>query len=198
MQLVYVSFIATIFILFAGTFFTSLQNNSPNIDLLSGSIALCSGKVSNGRCTGSVYCRACKNCKYCAHCNSGGSCGVCGKRSTKTYSSPKSEPPKKYNSNKTKSNYKNPSYSRSSKVAKPYNDKKRTPITPNNAYVITQKTSLREYGDSQAKVLKRLRVDEEVLVIESTGKYWWKVIHENEIGWVKKHLLKKKREIIYP
>lgn len=58
-------------------------------------------------------------------------------------------------------------------------------------YLVTEKTSLRESPDSQAEVLLRLAVDAKLEVLDSTGKYWWKVVYNGRSGWVKSALLRK-------
>lgn len=59
-------------------------------------------------------------------------------------------------------------------------------------YIITQNTSLRLKPDSSSKVIRRMRVNEKIKVIEKTNKYWWKVNFNGKIGYVKKLLLKQK------
>lgn len=58
-------------------------------------------------------------------------------------------------------------------------------------FVVTEKTSLRESPDSQAEVLLRLSVDAKMEVLDSSGKYWWKVQYNGRTGWVKSALLRK-------
>lgn len=61
-----------------------------------------------------------------------------------------------------------------------------------NYYKLIQETSLRQAPDSKAYVLKRFKIGDEVNVIDSTGEWWWEVIHEGRRGWVKRRLLVKK------
>ena len=146
---------------------------------------LCSSYGSeHGTCRGSANCTACTNCKYCKYCNSGGSCGVCGKR-PKSYNQPKSKKEKKYNPIRKKK----PNLNRADIPKEDRN--KVVPGVYNNTYTVTKKTSLREFGDSKSKVLWRLEVHQEVIVLESPQGYWWKVIYNNKVGWVKKNLLQK-------
>ncbi len=137
-----------------------------------------------GRCTGSAYCTACSNCSRCGYCNSGGSCGVCGK-SVKTY-----RPKKK---KKTTSKYKS-----IPKKTAPSPASQSTHLTE-VVYILKDKTSLRQLANSKATVLKRLAKNDKVQMVDgSTEKYWCKVIYKGKMGWVKKHLLEKKKLIIYP
>lgn len=131
-----------------------------------------------GKCVGSVYCTACTTCNYCAHCNSGGSCGVCGKRARTYYPNQRNKTYKKSQNN--------------SEISIQKNSHSSTYIT-NEYYVVIQKTSLRILPDSQSKVLERLDVNGLVQMIECfSEKYWCKVSLNDEVGWVKKHLLKRK------
>lgn len=59
-------------------------------------------------------------------------------------------------------------------------------------YSVTRATSLRTEPNSQAKVILRFEPGDQVQVLESTGKYWWKVKFRGETGWAKSALLKKK------
>ncbi len=138
----------------------------------------------NGTCRGLASCTACKNCKYCKYCNNGGSCGVCVDR-TKLYYKPKPKEEKKYSPSRKKK----PNLNRADL---PKEDKNKiVPSYYNNTYTVTAKTSLREFANSKSKVLKRLEVNQEVIVLESPQGYWWKVIYNNKVGWVKKNLLQK-------
>lgn len=136
------------------------------------------------RCTGSAYCTACKNCSRCAYCNSGGSCGVCGK-SVRTYRTKK----KKKNTSTPKYNIKKSTSSPNYQPA----------YLKEDIYVLKQKTSLRQAANSKSNVLKRLAKNDSVLILDGfSEKYWCKVIHQGKEGWVKKHLLEKRKVGIYP
>lgn len=75
----------------------------------------------------------------------------------------------------------------------PYAAKKNTSrYSQNKVHVLIQKTSLRSSADSQSAVLKRLRVGDEVEVLETSDKWWYKVSCEGKEGWVKKQLLQQK------
>lgn len=52
-------------------------------------------------------------------------------------------------------------------------------------YYLIDKTSLRSEATSQSTVLKRFRAGDEVELIEKTDKYWWKVIFNGQVGYVK-------------
>jgi hypothetical protein len=52
-------------------------------------------------------------------------------------------------------------------------------------YYLIDKTSLRSEATSQSTVLKRFRAGDEVELIEKTDKYWWKVIFDGQVGYVK-------------
>lgn len=158
------------------------------------SFPMCSGEITAGRCTGSAYCTACKNCKYCAHCNSGGSCGVCGKKTVRTPRKPESATVRKYYPSRAEATKKPTANEEEPKLEVTNTD----PTATAKVYVILQETSLRVEGEAQAKVLKRLRVGEEVIAVETSGKYWWQVVQNGRTGWVKKHLLKEKGGRIYP
>lgn len=153
-----------------------------NNDVLRNSQVLCSTGNIAARCTGSIYCNACKNCKYCKYCNSGGSCGVCGKKSKNNSSTLKK---KNKTTNTRNGNFSN-KYPNNQDKSKSFSNQK------GNIYVVTQKTSLRATGHSKAAVLKRLQVNDEVIVIDTSKEYWWVVRCNGDIGWVKKHLLKAK------
>ncbi len=139
-----------------------------------------------GRCTGSAYCTACKNCSRCGYCNSGGSCGVCRKRPQKTYYPKK----KKTISNKHTTN--------NSKISTPSSFYTPSHLTE-DVYILLDKTSLRQSANSRSIVLTRLAINDSVQLLDGySEKYWCKVIFREEIGWVKKHLLQKRKAIIYP
>lgn len=135
---------------------------------------MCSDRV--GKCVGSIYCTVCTNCSRCGYCKGGGSCGVCGKE---YYTKPKAKTktPKKARNNNEVSNQKSshqPAY-----------------LTQEN-YVVLEKTSLRMTPNSKATILTRLSVNDKVQMLDGNSeKYWCKVSFDGEIGWVKKHLLKK-------
>jgi len=69
------------------------------------------------------------------------------------------------------------------------NKTKAIPDFHNNAYTVIKKTSLRTLGNSKSKTLKRLEGNQKVIVLESPLGDWWKVICNNKVGCVKKHLL---------
>jgi hypothetical protein len=168
----------------------------PVADVTFGMVPMCNDwdSVPAGRCTGSVYCSACKNCKYCAHCNSGGSCGVCGKRPSPRPRKTEPEPVRKYYPAEPQ---KKDRPAASAGVSNS-DDSRTTPIVAAKTYVVTQETSLRASGQAQATVLKRLKVGEEVVAIETSGEFWWQVVQQGRTGWVKRHLLKEKVQRIYP
>ena len=176
--------IFSIFLFFLTDLANQITDNTSNIEESSifTEPTMCTELV--GRCTGSAYCTACTNCSRCGYCNSGGSCGVCRKR-VKTY-----RPRKK----------------KKTTLSNQYNIKKSTPSSDNQPnhltetiYVLTQKTSLRESADASAKVLRRLAINDRVQMLDSyTQKYWCKVLHKGKIGWVKKHLLEKRKTAAYP
>lgn len=56
-------------------------------------------------------------------------------------------------------------------------------------FSLTDKTSLREEATSKSGVIKRLDIGDQVLVLEETNKYWWKVKLGDRTGWVKAALL---------
>lgn len=175
---------------------SNMEGARMTIQGLTASQPLTLETITPGRCTGSVYCSACKNCKYCAHCNSGGSCGVCGKKPVRTTRKPQTEVVKKYYPSRPKETDK-----QTSEVGGSSSDEIKTATTPDEVpkvYLLTQETSLRAKGEAQAQVLKRLKVGEEVVVLENSGKYWWQVQQNDRKGWVKKHLLKEKVVRIYP
>ncbi len=60
---------------------------------------------------------------------------------------------------------------------------------PTNQFQIAAETSLREYPEQTADVLKRIGEGEQVEIIENSKKYWWKVNYAGRVGWVKRHLL---------
>jgi hypothetical protein len=145
---------------------------------------LCSGEeiAFPGRCTGSAYCTACKSCKYCTHCNSGGSCGVCGggsyrsnKPTTRSYSAPKP---------KAKSYFSTPSYNNNGSQVQTIEY-----VEKYAKYIVTKATSLRQLATHKSDVLLRFAPGDEVVFLEATNEYWWKVSFDDKIGWVKKALL---------
>lgn len=174
-------------IFFITFLFSSANSSGTQSEFLQTTPILCSSFGNNlGTCRGLASCTACTNCKYCRYCNSGGSCGVCTAM-VRSY-------------DKTDKKRKN-KHRPSNKIIKPqkklkYNyqreDKSSYPNVCNNVYTVVKKTSLREFSFSNANVLKRLKENEEVIVIETPSGYWWKVVCGNKVGWVKKHLLKEK------
>lgn len=78
---------------------------------------------------------------------------------------------------------------------KPVPDKSPEPTVAKKSvsasYLVTEKTSLRADPDSEAEVLLRLPVDGKVIVLDNTGKYWWKASYNGKTGWVKCALLRK-------
>lgn len=160
-----------------------------------GEVILCSGDVVDlGRCTGSKYCTACKTCNYCQYCNSGGSCGVCapGNRyepePPKYRSSPKPAPQPKTTYPKVES--KIYIYEETDKDEKFIPES--TLEVEEDIFIISAATSLRKLPNSESQVLKRLTPGDEVSVIDCSNKYWCKVIYDDKVGWVKKHLLREK------
>lgn len=59
-------------------------------------------------------------------------------------------------------------------------------------YILTKRTSLREAPDSQSKVISRMPVGTELLLLERTNEWWWRVSMGGWEGYVKAHLLKNK------
>lgn len=170
--------------------FSAVLINSPNKNAVKTNHStildeptMCTALV--GRCTGSAYCTACKNCSRCAYCNSGERCGVC-RKSARTYRPKK----KKRNTNTSKYNIKKlPS---SSSVYQPK-------YSTEDIYILKEKTSLRQTANSKASVLRRLAKNDSVLILDGfSEKYWCKVTHQGKEGWVKKHLLEKRKIGIYP
>lgn len=56
-------------------------------------------------------------------------------------------------------------------------------------HTLIEETSLRAAADSQAKVLSRFSVGDEVKVLDDSGEWWWEVSFNGKRGWVKKRLL---------
>ncbi len=79
----------------------------------------------------------------------------------------------------------------SPKVSTPQEETPLEIATPSktNQFQIAAETSLREYPEQSADVLKRIGEGEQVEIIENTEKYWWKVNYAGRVGWVKRHLL---------
>ncbi|MBK8490691.1 MAG: SH3 domain-containing protein [Saprospirales bacterium] len=83
-----------------------------------------------------------------------------------------------------------------SKPAPPAHEKPKTvkPSLPSSSgtgyYRVMDRTSLREGPDSDATVLLRLPEGDRVEVLESSGKYWWKVKYKTTTGWAKAALLR--------
>lgn len=172
-------------LIFGTSIFSISGTSKKQNELIKIESILCSSYGSeNGTCRGSAYCTACKNCKYCKYCNNGGSCGVCV-NIAKSYNKPKQKKENKYSPSRKKKPNLNRNYY-------PNNDKiNPAPNFYNNTYTVTKKTSLREFANSKSKVLKRLDFNQKVIVLESPPGYWWKVIYNNKVGWVKKNLLQK-------
>lgn len=166
--------------------------------LANSAVPMCAAEIPVGKCTGKINCTACSTCNYCGHCNSGGSCGVCGKRAVRTI-------PKKVPVEKRRTYTPGPAEvsPRRGSVSEKHNQQRILATPTNNTatstvYVVTQATSLREYGQAQARVLKRLKEGDEVIVLDTRGKYWWQVSLNGRRGWAKKHLLKQQAQQIYP
>ena len=64
------------------------------------------------------------------------------------------------------------------------------PVASN--YILTKRTSLREAPDSQSRVISRMPVGTELLLLERTNEWWWRVSMGGWKGYVKAHLLKNK------
>ncbi len=163
-------------------------NDHADIRIPMDAVVLCSGEngAMAGRCTGSAYCKVCKDCSRCGHCNSGGSCGVCGKTTQRSFGSPSKPRPKK-------------------KIYRPSSSpkkKKQQVVVPDaptfNAtinginYIVIRETSLRKLPSSKSDVIRRFKIGDEVSLIESNKKDWWKVNFKGSTGWVKSALLKQK------
>jgi SH3-like domain-containing protein len=56
-------------------------------------------------------------------------------------------------------------------------------------FEIIQRTSLRSEPDAQARVMKRLAVGTNLVLLEKTDKYWWKMKLNGQVGYVKQRLL---------
>lgn len=155
-------------------------------------IVMCSSFKAEvaGTCYGKANCTACSSCNYCAHCNNGGSCGVCDPL-LKLYSPPSN-----------KRTVSPPSY----KYTAPARRSPKSNTTPNKPlisltditgseaehYLLTQSTSLRQASTHKSSVLKRFVRGDQVVLLEKTNQFWWKVEHKGKTGWVKCLLLKKK------
>lgn len=62
--------------------------------------------------------------------------------------------------------------------------------TSYGTYRLIQKTSLRTGPGSEYGVILRFDTSDRVTVIDNSGKWWWKVMYNGNIGWVKSRLLK--------
>lgn len=58
-------------------------------------------------------------------------------------------------------------------------------------YMVTKETSLRQQPDSKARVLVRLPYGGKLKVLDSSGKWWWKVEYKGRTGWAKAALLER-------
>lgn len=182
MNLTFLSSVIGLFFFTSIFSFSSPQHQNAPIQIES---ILCSSYGSeHGTCRGLANCTACTNCKYCGYCNNGGSCGVCAIRPQSDYKPKPRKEKKYYPPRKKKSNSKRADIINDDKI-------KVAPNSYNNTYTVTKKTSLREFANSKSKVLKRLDVNQEVIVLESPAGYWWKVIYNEKVGWMKKNLLQK-------
>ena len=56
-------------------------------------------------------------------------------------------------------------------------------------FVVRQKTSLRQKATHKSKILRRLKTETELVVLEKTDRHWWKVSLGGEVGYVKALLL---------
>jgi len=74
------------------------------------------------------------------------------------------------------------------KKSKKVKDVRRT-VPSSSRYAITKRTSLRQSPTAKSKVLKRLAVGTEMVIIEHIDKYWCKVILNGKEGYVKSFLL---------
>lgn len=160
-----------------------------------GEVILCSGEVIElGKCLGKANCTACTTCEYCKHCNNGGSCGVCAPGNRY-----EPEPPKYRSSPKPAPQPKTTYPKSESKIyifEETDKDEKFTPESTleveEDIFIVSAATSLRKLPNSESQVLKRLAAGDEVSVIDCSNKYWCKVIYDDKVGWVKKHLLQEK------
>jgi len=62
---------------------------------------------------------------------------------------------------------------------------------PSPDYVLTKRTSLREAPDAQSRVISRMAVGTELILLEKTNKWWWKVSMGGWEGYAKAALLRK-------
>ena len=65
------------------------------------------------------------------------------------------------------------------------------PVSQNQRFYITQRTSLRSHATSASDVLTRLAVGAEIELLEQTNEWWWYVSYKGRQGWVKAHLLER-------
>lgn len=55
--------------------------------------------------------------------------------------------------------------------------------------LVTKATSFRKSPDSKAGVILRFTPGDKVIVLDDSGKWWWKVSFDGQQGWVKRQLL---------
>ncbi|MEZ4995039.1 MAG: SH3 domain-containing protein, partial [Saprospiraceae bacterium] len=60
-----------------------------------------------------------------------------------------------------------------------------------NMRKVTKATSFRDGPDSKARVLLRFEPGDQVIVLDDSGHWWWKVSFQGREGWVKRQLLEK-------
>lgn len=83
-------------------------------------------------------------------------------------------------------------YARSVPSSTPKINKKPTITSITNTpdhFLITRETSLRDFPDPQATVIRRLVEGTTVTVISRDDYFWWEVDFDGRVGWVKRHLL---------
>jgi SH3-like domain-containing protein len=55
--------------------------------------------------------------------------------------------------------------------------------------LVSKATSFRTGPDSKARVLLRFEPGDQVIVLDDSGEWWWKVSFDGKEGWVKRQLL---------
>lgn len=75
-------------------------------------------------------------------------------------------------------------------VAKNEATEQLSPLTSD--YILTKRTSLREAPNAQSRVISRMSAGTELLLLERTDQWWWRVSMGGWEGYVKAHLLKNK------
>ena len=65
-------------------------------------------------------------------------------------------------------------------------------VMPGEQFIVTRATSLREAATHESDVIRRFAPGDEVTLLASNHRDWWKVRYKDRTGWVKKTMMWKR------